>query len=129
MAWMVKSKDITLDLSHPCIKSFGMSLSKLSMEWNRIGLRWSRQQEMDAITIFNHYYKGKVNIGAMACGSFIMSNLDRDYAWNTYGKLNSEICSELNLEPTKFVHVARSKVTGRIVGIGCLLAESTPSEV
>lgn len=129
MAWMVKSKDITLDLNHPCIKSFGMSLSKLSMEWNRIGLRWSRQQEMDSITIFNHYYKGAVNVGAMACGSFIMRNLDRDYAWNTYSDLNNEICQEFDLEPTKFVHVARSKESGRIVGIGRLLTKPAPGEV
>lgn len=129
MAWMVKSRDITLDLSHPCIKSVGMSMSKLSMEWNRIGLRWARQQEMDSITIFNHYYKGSVNINAMACGSFIMRNLDRDYAWNTYGDLHYEICDELDLEPTKFVHVARSKESGRVVGIGRLLAESAPGKI
>ena len=126
MAWMVKSRDITLDLSHPCIKSFGMSISKLAMEWNRIGLRWSRQQEMDSITIFNHYYKGIVNTGAMSCGSFIMNNLDRDYAWNTYSDLHYEICQDLDLEPTKFVHVARSKESGRVVGIGSILSESTP---
>lgn len=129
MAWAVKSRDITLDLNHPCIKSVGMSMSKLSMEWNRIGLRWSRQQEMDSITIANHYYKGRINTMAMACGSFIMRNLDRDYAWNTYRDLHHAICRELDLESTKFVHVARSKESGRIVGIGRLLAKSAPGQV
>jgi len=129
MAWIVKSRDISLDLDHPNIKSFGMSLSKLGMAWNRIGLRWARQQEMDSITIFNQYYKGLVNTGTMACGSFIMNNVDRDYAWNTYSDLNREICKELNLHPTKFVHVARSPESGRVVGIGRLLSESTPGKI
>jgi len=127
MAWIVKSKDIKLDLDHPNIKSFGMSMSKLSMEWNRVGLRWSKQQQMDSITIANHYYKGRINANAMSCGSYIMHNLDRDYAWNTYGNTNQQICDELDLEPTKFVHVARSKPSGRVVGIGRLLTKPTPS--
>jgi len=127
MAWMVKSRDIALDLSHPNIKSFGMSLSKLSMEWNRIGLRWSRQQSMDAITIMNYYYKGSINLSNMACGSFIMNNVDRDYAWNNYGDLHYEICNDLDLESTKFVHVARLKESGEVVGIGRLLTEPRPS--
>ena len=129
MAWIVKSKDIELDLDHPNIKSFGMSMSKLSFEWNRIGLRWSRQQQMDSITIANHYYKGTINTGAMSCGAYMMHNLNRDYAWNTYGDISKQICDELDLEPTKFVHVARSKQSGRVVGIGRLFPKSTPSQV
>ena len=129
MAWIIKSKDIKLDLDHPNIKSFGMSMSKLSLEWNRIGLRWSRQQQIDSITIANHYYKGIINTGAMSCGAYMMNNLDRDYAWNTYGNVSQQICDELDLEPTKFVHVARSKQSGRVVGIGRLFPKSTPSQI
>ena len=129
MAWIVKSRDISLDLSHPCIKSVGMSLSKLGMEWNRIGLRWAKQQEMDSITIANHYYKGSINTGAMACGSFFMQNIDRDYVWNTYREQHNEICQELELESTKFIHVARSKESGRIVCIRRLFTKPTPGNI
>lgn len=129
MAWMVKSRDISLDLNHPNIKSFGMSLSKLGMEWNRIGLRWARQQEMDSITIANHYYKGSINTGVMSCGSFFMENIDRDYVWNTYGNQNYDICRELDLESTKFIHIARSKESGRIVCIRSLFTEPAPGKI
>jgi len=104
LAWMVMAHEIELDFTHPCIKSFGMSMSKLHLNWNRVGLRWSRQRTMDSITILNHYYKADINTNIFSCGAYHMQNLDRDYAWNTYGYLNKDICKQLDLKPSKFVH-------------------------
>ena len=104
LAWIVMARDIEIDLSHPCIKSFAISMSKLNLNWNRVGLRWSRQRTMDSITILNHYYKSDINTNIFSCGMYHMQNLDRDYAWNTYGDLNLDICTQLDLTQTKFVH-------------------------
>jgi hypothetical protein len=118
MAWMTIARDIELDLSHPCIKSFAMSLSKYSMEWNRVGLRWCRQRTMDPITMLNHY-QGDVNSALTSCGTFIMRQLPRDYAWENYQDKHRKICHEFNLTPTKMIHVARQNDT--VVGIANLL--------
>jgi len=118
MAWITIARDIELDLSHPCIKSFAMSLSKYSMEWNRVGLRWCRQRTMDPITMLNHY-QGDVNSALTSCGTFIMSQLPRDYAWENYQHKHSQVCHEFNLTPTKMIHVARQNDT--VVGIANLL--------
>lgn len=103
-AWLIMADDLEIDLDHPCIKSFGISMSKLSLNWNRVGLRWSKQRTMDGITILNHYYKSDINKNIFSCGVFLMQNLSRDYAWDTYGDLNRDICNKLELQPTKFVH-------------------------
>jgi len=120
MAWMTVARDIELDLSHPCIKSFAMSLSKYSMEWNRVGLRWCRQRTMDPITMLNHY-QGDINSALTSCGVFLMNHLSRDYAWETYGQKHFEICSEFDLTPTKMIHVARRD--DLVVGIAKLLTK------
>ena len=126
-AWITTARDIHLDLSHPCIKSFAMSMSKYGLEWNRIGLRWSRQRHPDAITMFNHYY-GSVNTSLTSCGAFMINNLPRDYGWNTYGDLHLELCRELDLSPTKLLHVARSE-DNQILGIGQMLSNSRPHSI
>ncbi len=128
MAWMTIARDIELDLSHPCIKSFAMSLSKYSMEWNRVGLRWCRQRTMDPITMLNHY-QGDVNSALTSCGAFIMNQLPRDYAWETYRDKHFKICKDYNLTPTKMIHVAKQQ--DQVVGIARLLDldSSTPNQI
>lgn len=124
MAWITVSRNIELDLDHPCIKSFGMSLSKYSMEWNRIGLRWSRQRTMDSITIFNQY-QGMPNANLTSCGAYIIKNLPRDYAWDTYESAHERVCRDHNLLPTKAIHVAHSLDRGQVWGIADLLLGSS----
>lgn len=109
-AWLVMARDIEIDLDHPRIQSFGMSMSKLHLNWNRAGLRWSKQRTMDGITILNHYYNSDINTNTFSCAAWHMDNLDRDYAWNTYGNLNTDICRELDLGQTKFVHCVHNPV-------------------
>lgn len=106
MAWIITAKDISIDLSHPKIKSFAMSMSKYNMQWNRIGLRWSKQRTMDSVTIFNHYY-GDVNNGIISCGAYMLNNISRDYGWDNYGKQYNQLCEDYNLVKTKLLHVAR----------------------
>ena len=104
MAWLTLSKDIEIDLGHPAIRSIGLGLSKFDMQWNRIGLRYTKQRKMDSITIFNHFYENNVNQNLYSAGVYIANNLDRDYMWKTYADKNEDICNHLNLNPTKLIH-------------------------
>jgi hypothetical protein len=122
-AWITAATDINMDLNHPRIQSFAMSLSKYSMEWNRIGLRWSRQRTMDSVTIFNRFQHG-VNSSLTSCGAFVMNNLSRDYAWDTYGEKHYDICHHLDLLPTKLIHVAELPDHSGVVGIGTLFNDN-----
>ncbi len=126
LAWIITAKDIEIDFSHPCIKSVGMSLSKLSLQWSRIGLRFSRQKTMDSITIFNDYYKD-TNTVLTSIGSYWINNFDRDYLWNTYGQSHKEICRNLNFVPTKIIHVVKDLETNKSLGVGRMLGGSTPN--
>lgn len=126
-AWITTARDIQIDLDHPNIKSFAMSMSKYSLQWNRVGLRWTRQRTMDSIAILNQYY-GDVNSALTSCGAFMINNIPRDYAWNTYKDLHYSVCKELDLQPTKMVHVAKQQ-DQEVVGIGVLLSQLTPGKV
>ena len=124
-AWITTAKYINIDLDHPCIKSFGMSVSKYALQWNRVGLRWSRQRTADAITMFNHYY-GDVNTNLTSCGAFMINNIPRDYAWNTYGDAHYDLCRALDLNPSKLVHVAHANDYSAVLGIGQMLSKFNP---
>lgn len=104
-AWLTVAKNINLNLDHPNIKSFGMSISKYIGSWNRIGIRWCKQRTLDTITMFN--IQGKYNDALTACGYFIMNNLERDYGWNTYGEKYNKICREHLLDSSNFFYVAK----------------------
>jgi hypothetical protein len=109
MAWITLAKNVNIDFSHPCIQSVGMSISKYSMQWNRVGLRYSRQRTMDSITMFNHYYQPGTNSSQSSCAACAIETIPRDYGWNTYGAHHQDICDTLDLNPTDLVHVIKDK--------------------
>jgi hypothetical protein len=115
-AWYTVSKDINIDLSHPNIKSFAMSMSKYSMAWNRIGLRWCKQRSMDSIAVMNKYY-GDVNSALTSCGAYMMQHMPIDYGWETYRDKNHAICNLYNLTPTDLVHVVIDPKDNQTYGI------------
>lgn len=122
-AWITVARDINFNLDHPNIQSFAMSMSKYNLQWNRIGLRWTRQRSMDSITIFNHYY-GDVNSGVMNCGAYFMNNVPRDYGWDAYGEKYYNVCTEHNLVPTKIIHIAKIPGDETPYGIAQLLTSN-----
>lgn len=128
MAWIITAKDIAVDLSHRCIKSVGVSLSKMSLQWSRVGLRFSRQKTMDSITIFNDYYKD-TNTVVTSIGNFWIDHFERDYLWNTYGQRHDALCQSLDIGATKIIHVAKDKITGKSLGIGYMLGKSAPDSI
>lgn len=121
MAWATLGRNVNIDFSHPCIQSVGMSISKYSMQWNRIGLRYSRQRTMDSITMFNHYYQPETNANLSSCGAYAISRIPRDYGWTTYNETYKDICRQLDCEETDLIHVVKSN--GTPMGIDGLLRD------
>ena len=117
-AWFTCCRGINLDVSHPAIKSIGISLSKgLGLGWNRIGLRWTRNTTTDAVTIMNDF---NMNLRAPAMiGLHFIRNLSPDYLWNKYGDQYYQVCSDFNLTPTKAIYLALRN--GHPVGVSPLI--------
>ena len=118
-AWLTCSRGIDFDVSHPSIKSVGISLSKgLGLGWNRIGLRWTKDQVSDSITIMNDF---NMNCRMLSMvGSHVLTNVEPDYLWKTHGELNAKVCKDFNLTPSNAIHMAYTD-DGRFVGLSPLL--------
>lgn len=119
-AWFQSARDINFNFDHPNIKSFAMSMTKgLELNWNRVGIRWSKQRTMDSITLLNN--KNTYGENITACGSFLMSKIEKDYAWNTYKEEHIRLAKEHNLLPTNSIHVLRDN--NNVYGIGKILSK------
>jgi hypothetical protein len=106
-AWLTCCHGIDFDLSHPSIRSIGISLSKgLGLGWNRIGLRWTRQTHPDSVTIMNDFHMN--NRALVKIGLHFIRNLPADYLWTTYGNTYYKICKDFGLMPTNSIHIAMS---------------------
>lgn len=117
-AWVTCCRGINFDVSHPAIKSVGLSLSKgLGLGWNRIGLRWTRQTAADSVTIMNDF---NMNLRAPAMiGLHFIRNLPPDYLWNTHKEQYYKVCSDFDLTPTNSIYLAINN--GYPVGISPLI--------
>ena len=117
-AWFSCCRDITVDFSHDAIRSVGISLSKgLGLGWNRIGLRWTKNTDADAITIMNDFH---MNNRALAMiGLHFIRNLPPDYLWFTHGERYYKVCRDFNLMPTKSIYLALRD--GHPVGVSPLI--------
>lgn len=104
-AWITCCRDITFNLYHPSIASVGISLSKgLGLGWNRIGLRWTKEHKVDSISIMNNF---NMNCRVLAkVGLHFIRKFPTDYLWTTYGKLNTQVCSDFGLTPTGSIYLA-----------------------
>jgi hypothetical protein len=117
-AWFTCCRGINFDVSHPAIRSVGISLSKgLGLGWNRIGLRWTKDTSADAVTIMNDF---NMNLRAPAMiGLHFIRNLPADYLWNTHGEQYYKVCSDFDLTPTKSIYLALRD--GHPVGVSPLI--------
>ena len=104
-AWVTCCRDIEFDFSHPAIQSVGISLSKgLGLGWNRIGLRWTRETQADAITIMNDFRMN--NRALVMVGLHFIRKFEPDYLWNAHGNNYYKVCKDFNLTPTKSIYLA-----------------------
>lgn len=117
-AWITCSRDINFNFDSPAIKSVAISLSKgLGLGWNRIGLRWTKESQPDAITIMNDFHMN--NRAPVMIGLHFIRNLPPDYLWLTHGELYYRVCRDFNLMPTRSIHLALRD--GQPVGVSPLL--------
>lgn len=116
-SWLGSASGIVIDFDRPCIHSVAMSLSKgLGMDWNRVGLRWSRRTDpTDSITIMNHF--GMIPHLLVRAGITAVQQVPVDYLWNTYGKQYHDICKQLQLRPGKIIHAAMSLDRRQLYGL------------
>jgi hypothetical protein len=117
-AWVTCCKEISFDFNHPAIQSIAISLSKgLGLGWNRIGLRWSKSYDTDAISIMNDF---KMNLRAVVnIGLHFIRNIDIDHLWLTHSTNYYKICRDFKLKPTKSIYIALRN--GQPVGVSPLL--------
>lgn len=117
-AWITCCRDIDFDFSHPAIESIAISLSKgLGLGWNRIGLRWSKRNVSDAISIMNDF---NMNLRALAnIGLYFLRNIPIDHLWLTHRNNYYKICKDFNLTPSKSIYIALRD--GQPIGLSPLL--------
>ena len=117
-AWISCCRDINFDFGHAAIRSVGISLSKgCGLGWNRIGLRWSKSDKPDTISIMNDFHMN--NRALVMIGNHFLDNLQPDYLWNTHGDRYNKICKDFDLTPTKAIHLAIKD--GEPVGVSPLI--------
>lgn len=117
-AWITCSRDVSFNFNHPAINSVGISLSKgLGLGWNRIGIRWSLNDNPDAISIMNDFHMN--NRALTMIGLHFMKTFPVDYLWNTHGKRYEKVCSDFGLTPTNAIHLALWN--NRPIGVSPLL--------
>lgn len=120
-AWFQSARNIEFDFDHPNIMSFGMSIGKgLDLQWNRIGLRWSKQKTIDSITLMNHY--NQIHDTVITCGYYLMNHIEKDYAWNKYAEHNQKIAEQCQLQQTNSCHVLKD-TQNNLWGIGKIIAK------
>jgi hypothetical protein len=104
-AWVTCSRGLDFNFNHNAIRSVGISLSKgLGLGWNRIGIRWTKMENPDSISIMNDF---RMNCRALAMiGLHFVRKFPKDYLWNTYGDLNKKVCDDFGLQQTNSIHLA-----------------------
>lgn len=108
-AWLSCSNNIEIDVSSPCIKSIGTSMSKgFNAGWNRVGIRYTRTEDpTDPITIYN---KSKMTpTSVIKNGILLLKHIPMDYMWNKYGSKYHSIIKEYNLDEGNILFAAYGK--------------------
>lgn len=97
------SKNVFLDLDQfSCVETLAFSISKpfYGGENLRVGLRFQRDNHDDGIDILNSSGIEMLNLIGIGISNELIKKYNFDYNWNTYGKLYSQVCSELRLNET-----------------------------
>ena len=103
--WYGCTRDITFNYDHSAIQSVGFSLSKsLGLGVNRIGVRYARKRWNGPVSLINDFNM-TIHV-LMWMGIQFMTRLGPDFWQKKYGKHYVHVCSTLNLQPTKAIHIA-----------------------
>lgn len=121
--WLGAANQIEIDLTHPAIKSIGLSFSKsLGFHWNRIGLRFSKiKDDTDSVSIHNRFHM--IPEYLMRNAIIAMQELPIDYLWDTYETTYRDICRKLYLRPSKIIYAAHSIDRKNLYGLKKLIEQ------
>lgn len=108
-AWYGQCKNISIDLLHPAIKSFSVSLSKaFFMGSQRIGVRYSKDEIDGPINIMNAF--GYNNVSDMWIGCNMIDTLGADFWWKNYSNEYTKVCNDFGLIETDSINIATHKL-------------------
>lgn len=126
-AWITAAKNTHIDFNHPAVVSLGISLSKgLGLSgWNRIGVRYTKENVEDSITVMNGFLQ--IPSVPVIIGTYFMEHVPVDHLWNTHGNKHYKICSDFNLNTSDTIHMATKD--NNVLGLSNLLRylENVPS--
>jgi hypothetical protein len=119
-AWLPTSWDLKLNLNQPCIKGLCISLSKpFGLHWNRIGVRWLKEETFDTIAIENKF--GMISYSNIMIGMYYLNKFPIDYLIKKYRKSYFDLCEKHDLKPAKTLISAYSNKRNEMVGVANLL--------
>ena len=117
-AWLGCTRIFEFDLNHPAIQSYGISLSKAGIGNNRIGIRFSREEQTGPITLMNKFNMNQQPL--VLVGYHFVNKFKPGHWWNKYGEQHKKVCKDFDLTPTEAIHLCTDK-EGKPVGIRPLL--------
>ena len=101
-AYLGICRDITFDLTHPCITDVTFSLSKtFPVPHLRIGMRLTRQDDDDALMVMNK--TGYTNRLAIQVGLDLIRTWSVDFIPTQYKLAQEQLCQELEVEASNTV--------------------------
>ena len=104
-AWLGQCRNIDINLSHPAVKSFSVSLSKaFFMGSQRIGIRYSKAVMNGPISIMNEF--GYNNVSDMWIGCNMIDTFGEDFWWKNYSNEYSKVCKDFNLVESDSFNIA-----------------------
>lgn len=104
-AWFAQCKEVDLDLSHPAIYSFSVSLSKaFFMGSQRIGIRYTKNKTDGPVHIMNNY--GYNNVSDMWIGTHMIQKFGIDFWWKNYNQEYYQVCKDFDLVPSNAINIA-----------------------
>jgi hypothetical protein len=118
-AWLTAARNVNLNFNHPAIASIAASMSKGygTSGWNRIGLRWTKSDREDSITLLNDHLQTVAY--PVVIGNYILDNTEPDHLWNKHGNNHFKICRDFELQPSDTIHMTRQGSS--VIGISPLL--------
>ena len=119
-AWLPSSWDLELNIAEDCIKGMAISLSKcFGLHWNRIGVRWLKEEVYDTIAIENEYRM--VSFPNVMIGKYYLDRFPMDYLISKYKEGYLNLCTAHDLQPCKTIMSAHNKRKDSMVGVANLL--------
>ena len=103
LAYICISKNIDIDVTHPCIETITSSISKAfyGAQYLRAGIRWQKQDLDDGIDVSNSVDMVSMPSLAMAVRYIELHSLD--WLWTRYEKIYHDVLQEFDLAPTNCI--------------------------